>query len=65
MSEEGLGSRNYELSLVGPSSAVVLSSYHNILNPPDTGSLHISIKASIIDFDDTALFADTNPHKDS
>lgn len=65
VSEEGLGSRNYELSLVGPSSAVVLSSYHNILEPPDTGSLHISVKASIIDFDDTALFADTHPHKDS
>lgn len=65
MSEEGLGSSNYELSLVGPSSAVVLSSYRNILEPLDTESLHISVKASIIDFDDTALFADTHPHKDS
>lgn len=64
-SEEGLGSSNYELSLVGPSSAVVLSSYRNILDPLDAGSLHISVKASIIDFDDTALFADTHPHKDS
>ncbi len=65
MSEEGLGSSNYELSLVGPSSAVVLSSYHNVLDPPDIGSLHIKVEASIIDFDDTASFADTHPHKDS
>ena len=65
VSERGLGSSNYELSLVGPSNAVILSSYHNILNTPDTSSLHISVKASIIDFDDTALFADTHPHKDS
>ena len=60
MSEEDLGSSNYELSLVGPGSAVVLSSRGNALSPCGNEFTDVSVKASIIDFDDTALFVDTH-----
>lgn len=63
VSEENLGSSNYELSLVGPGSAVVLGSRGNNLSPWDNGFSDVSIKTSIIDFDDTALFVDSHPHE--
>ena len=63
MSEQGLGSSNYELSLAGPGSLVVLSSRENGLAVPLNESLYISVKASIIDLDDMASFADAHCHR--
>ena len=65
VSEGALGSSSYELSLVGPASAVLLSSRDNKLVDPPAGSSNVSIKASIIDFDDTAFFADIHPRRGS
>ena len=63
--EGQLGCNRYELSLVGPRSLVVLSSRSSYLDTPPAGSLHVSVEASIIDPDDTVLFADIHPHRRS
>lgn len=65
VSDVVLGSSSYELSLVGPCTAVVLSSRDNKLATPHHGSLCVKVEASILDFDDTALFADVDPYRTS
>ena len=60
-SERGLGSSNYELSLAGPGRVVLLSNRANGPVAPPRGSLYVAVEASVIDFDDVALFADVYP----
>ena len=61
MSERGLGSSNYELSLAGLGRVVLLSNRANSAAVTPRGSLHIAVEASVIDFDDVPLFADVHP----
>lgn len=65
VSEGMLGTSNYELSLNGPCSAVVRSGRGNKVVSSDHTSIYVKVEASILDFDDIAMFADAHHQKTS